>query len=251
MSNQLHVVNPSAGRRSIGAFEHLSDCRQKWGRNIGIPRHRHAEGYAALVLSGGFQECGNRGRFNVGPGDLLLHGAFDTHLDHVFIVGAEVLHLRLPGLNPIPHSFARVRDPDLIVRTAETDPISAMDILCEQMSPVAHVPEDWPDLLVAALNEDPNRRPEDWAEMHGLDLQDVGQRFSRIYGVSLETFRSEIRAHKAFEQIVKGTDLLGKVLETSGFTTEIHLSRAIRSLTGATPKSWVERATLPYFEVTG
>ena len=44
-----------------------------------------------------FRECGNRGRFNVRPGDVLLHGAFDAHLDHIFVVGTEVLDLTLPG----------------------------------------------------------------------------------------------------------------------------------------------------------
>ncbi len=39
-----------------------------------LPRHRHANGYATVVLAGSFEEAGFAGRFAAKPGDVLLHG---------------------------------------------------------------------------------------------------------------------------------------------------------------------------------
>jgi AraC-like DNA-binding protein len=239
----MNIVDVRMGRRSIGVYEHISDGRQKWPAKTHVPRHRHTEAFASLVLSGGFQECGNRGRFNVGPGDVLMHGAFDSHLDRIFVVGAEVLNLTLPGLGAVAHSLGRVSDPDTIVKAAESDPVTAAGILCEQLVPAPNMLQEWPDLLAADLLEDPNRRLDDWAEEHQLALETLSRGFSRAFGMTPVVFRSEARARKAFEQIVQGTEVLSKVLEASGFADQAHMSRAIRSLTGATPKSWLRRAS--------
>jgi hypothetical protein len=51
------------------------------GRTV-LPRHRHESGYLALVLSGGYEEAGDRGRFHVHAGNVVLHGAFEAHMDH-------------------------------------------------------------------------------------------------------------------------------------------------------------------------
>lgn len=239
----MNIVDIRMGRRSMGAYEHIANGRQKWRAGAHIPRHRHADAYAALVLSGGFQQCGNRGRFNVGPGDVLMHGAFDSHLDRIFVVGAEVLNLSLPGLGAIEPDLGRVSDPDEIARVAETDSVAAAAMLCERLTPAPNVLRDWPDLLAADLLEDPNRRLEDWAEQHQLALETLSRGFGRAFGITPVVFRSEARARRAFEQIVEGAEVLSKVLEASGFADQAHMSRAIRSLTGATPKSWLRRAS--------
>jgi AraC-like DNA-binding protein len=52
-------------------------------------------------------------------------------------------------------------------------------------------------------------------------------------------FRSDVRSQRAFEQIVEGTNVLSRVLEVSGYSDLPQLSRAVRNLTGASPKSWL------------
>jgi hypothetical protein len=37
-------------------FAHVSQGTDTWRGHCGIPRHRHAAAYAALVLSGGYEE---------------------------------------------------------------------------------------------------------------------------------------------------------------------------------------------------
>ncbi len=59
------------------------------------PRHRHASAYAALVLSGGYEECGTFGRYRVRPGQVLLHRRFDSHLNRFEPSGARLLNLPL------------------------------------------------------------------------------------------------------------------------------------------------------------
>lgn len=172
-----------------------------------------------------------------------MHGAFDAHLDRIFIVGAEILNLPLIGLGAIGYGLGHAHDPDVVARAAETDPVMARGLLLEQVVPTPIVPRDWPDLLAADLLEDPNRLLEDWADEHDLALETLSRGFSRAFGITPVLFRSEARARKAFEQIVEGTEVLSKVLAASGFADQAHMSRAIRSLTGATPKSWLRRAS--------
>jgi AraC-like DNA-binding protein len=242
MRKHIDLVDPRHGRVAMGSHTHIMDKSQKWRPSTNVPRHKHAEAYATVVLSGGFQECGSRGRIDAQAGDVLLHGAFDAHLDRIFVVGAETLNLKIPGLGAIAYETGKIYDVDQIAKAAETDPACAVDLLFEMMTPKSNAPHDWPDLLAADLIDDPNRRLDDWAESHGLSSETLSRGFGRVFGVTPAVFRSEVRSRKAFEQIVEGTSVLGKALEVSGFDDPAHLSRAIRSLTGATPRSWLLKA---------
>ena len=244
----MDIVDIKTDRRAIGPFFHTPDGQQKWRGGIHLPRHKHTEKYVSLILAGGLEECGSRGRIFAGAGDVLMHGAFDTHLDRIFVSGAEVLNLRLPGLGAIPYGFGRVRDPDLIAKCAETDLATAQGLLCEQTVPVYNVPRDWPDLLAADLLEDPNRRLEDWADAHRLTPETLSRGFSRVFGIAPREFRAQIRARRAFEQIVEGTEVLSKVLERSGYYDLAHMSRSVRELTGAAPNSWLNMTSFKRLE---
>src|SRR5262245_35105344 len=61
-----------------------------------MTRHRHVAAYATLVLSGGYEEAGDAGRFRVSEGDILIHAPFSAHRDAIFRTGAVVLDLPLP-----------------------------------------------------------------------------------------------------------------------------------------------------------
>ena len=48
-----------------------------------MDRHVHKRAYAALVLSGGYEEAGDSGRHRVQAGNVVLHEAFEAHLDRI------------------------------------------------------------------------------------------------------------------------------------------------------------------------
>jgi AraC-like DNA-binding protein len=189
------------------------------------------------------QECGSRGRFDLRPGDVLFHGAYETHLDRIFISGVEVLNLRLPSLGFVESEFGQVSDLEEIVRAAEINTGSAIELLQEKTIHSKPAPRDWPDLLAQDLCENPNRKLGDWAEAHDLSAETLSRGFCQVFGVTPAVFRSESRTRKAFQQIVEGTSALGKALEVSGFADAPQMSRAVRALTGATPKAWLVRAS--------
>ena len=243
MARKVDIVDTKTGRQLMGPYSHHADKRQHWGGSTHIPRHRHTKSYAQLILTGGHHEYGSRGRITARPGDVLMHGAFDAHLNHIFVAGTEVLNLRVPGLVPTGQGFGRVGDPDTIVRAAEIDQAAAVALLQKQLIPQRSIPQDWPDLLAADILEDPNRRLDDWAEAHNFALETLSRGFGRVFGITPATFRAEVRSRKAFEQIVKGTNLLGQIMKSAGFADQAHMSRAIRSLTGSTPRSWLQRAS--------
>src|SRR5689334_25076675 len=82
-----------------------------------LRRHVHRRGYAALVLSGGYEEAGDFGRFRVEPGQVVLHDAFEGHLDRFPASGAVILNLPLPSGAP-EGGPRRVEAPDRIVQLA-------------------------------------------------------------------------------------------------------------------------------------
>jgi AraC-like DNA-binding protein len=243
MRRVVEVIDIQAGRLAVGQYKHSPNARKKISGSTYIPRHRHTEAFASIVLAGGLQECGSRGRFDLRPGAVLIHGAFETHLDRIFVAGAEILNLRLPALGFVSNEFGQVMDADEIVRAAENDAASAIALLQEKMVVCENPPKDWQDLLARDICDDPNRKLGDWAEAHNLSLETLSRGFGQVFGVTPAVFRSESRTRKAFQQIVEGTSALGKALEVSGFADAPQMSRAVRALTGATPKAWLFQAT--------
>ncbi len=60
-------------------------------------RHSHEHAYAAIVLSGGYEEAGDHGRFKVQAGDVVLHERFEAHINRFSASGATVLNLPSPN----------------------------------------------------------------------------------------------------------------------------------------------------------
>jgi AraC-like DNA-binding protein len=213
---------------------HGHECR---GSRVYIPRHVHDRPYAALVLAGSYEECGNRGRFRVGPGDVLLHDAFDAHLNRFQNGGARIFSLATEA-RPSGISIARVADPDDIVRVAERDPMEANLLLLAELRrrPVVHY--DWPDILADDLIGDPGWRLDEWARKRSLAPSTVSRGFRKIFGTTPAAFRLGARARRAFRMIT-GSDLpFAAIAAATAFADQAHMARAIRALTGATPGSW-------------
>jgi hypothetical protein len=97
----------------------IAQGSETWSARCSIPRHRHEWAYAAVVLSGGYEESGSFGRYRVRSGHVLLHRAFDAHVDRFESSGARILNLLLN--EPPAFGVGVVADPDTIARLAEKD----------------------------------------------------------------------------------------------------------------------------------
>jgi AraC-like DNA-binding protein len=224
-------------RQILMDFAHVTNGREDWAADRTLPRHRHLHAYAALVLTGGYEECGSRGRFRVGPGDVLLHDAFDAHLNRFRGTGAQVLNLVIES-STANFTLARVSDPDTIARTAERDAPAAAIQLRSQLCELKSVARDWMDLLAFDLLDDPNRRLDEWAARHDLASETLSRGFAKVFGVTPATFRSEARSRRALAMITDGGAPLAAVAAETGFADQSHMSRAVRSLTGLPPFAW-------------
>ncbi len=203
-----------------------------------LGRHVHDEPYATLVLSGGYEEAGDQGRFHVEPGDVVFHDPFEAHLDRFPSTGAEVLNLRLPTRRGYTPGLARVADPDLVARLAQRSPRAALAELLAAAIPRTPPPSDWPDELAATLLRNPSLRLSVWAEKHRLAPWTVTRGFAQLFGVSPEAFRARVRARRALRSIESTQQPLAAVAANLGFSDQPHMTRSIRQLTGKAPTAW-------------
>jgi len=201
-----------------------------------LARHRHDDGFAAVVLSGGYVEAGDTGRHRVTAGDVILHRAFESHLDEIDRRGAQVLVLPLPfGLGATTRG--RVADPDQMTRLAAVDAQAAAEALAEGFEPMAARPseEDWPDLLARRLLADPGLSISLWAQTEGLHPGSVSRGFQQQFGVTAAAFRATARAHRALAALDDAAVSLAQVADDCGFADQAHMTRAILRMTGSTP----------------
>ena len=209
-----------------------------------MARHRHREAYAALVLSGGYVEAGDRGRFHARPGQVLIHGPWESHMDAFSGLGARVLNLPLTA--PVGFGAGAVADPDAVVRAAERDLVEAEILLRETMRPLDVALDDWPDLLAGALRRDPDTALELWARTVGLAPATVSRGFRQAFGTSPRRSRADQRALKAAEALVTRADSLAALAADLGFVDQAHMTRAVAALTGHAPgrlrSSWYNPA---------
>jgi len=198
-----------------------------------MPRHRHVEGYAALVLEGGYVEAGDRGRIRVEPGHVVIHGAYEAHQDHFTRAGAVVLNLPLVG--NLDAFTGVVKDADAIAREAERDILGAAALLKETLRPMNVQLTDWPDRLAAALASQREFNIEDWADQMGLAPPSISRGFRLAYGVSPKRFRLEQRTLRALRKLQTWRGTLAGLAADVGFADQAHLTRAVLAMTGVAP----------------
>lgn len=202
-------------------------------------RHCHDDPFVAVVLSGGYQEAGDEGRWNVRPGDVLIHHAFESHLDRFDQRGAEVLVLPVPrALSRAQTMRGRVTDADLLVRLAERDLGEAQASLAEQFAASAAAPLDWPDALAADLRAMRDIPLGQWAEQAGVRPETLSRGFRLAYGCTPKAYRASARARAAVS-VLRGTDTpFAAVAQQLGYADQAHMTRAVTMLTGLTPGGW-------------
>lgn len=200
-----------------------------------VARHHHIAPYAAVVLRGGYLEAGDGGRFQAGAGDVLVHDAFDAHQDQFGSTGADILNVPLtapPGVR-----YARISDPDGLVRAVRRDPIEAAALLIEQLLAGGGPMNDWPDLLAEDLRRDRVGSLAGWAAVHGLAPSSVSRGFRLAYGVSPQRYRSDHRAARAARAIRAAGESLAAIAADSGFADQPHMNRTVKRAFGYSPSS--------------
>lgn len=200
-----------------------------------LARHQHAHGFAAVVLAGRYAEAGDTGCHRVGPGDVLIHQPFESHLDRFDARGAEVLVVPLarPWTGPLLGTLA---DCDAIVRAAERDATHAVGLIAQTLEARASVAGDWPDLLARALVDDPALPLQAWAASRGLHSGSLSRGFGEVFGIAPARFRLVARTHRALRALRHTRMSLGDVAQACGFADQAHMTRAVRALTAASPR---------------
>ena len=219
------------------AFAQAPLGRQHHPANQRLTRHCHDSAFATVVLEGGYLEAGDEGRRTVGPGDVLVHHAYESHLDSFSKRGAQVLILPIASRFAAP-LFGRVTDPDALVHIARHSPRDAWFALTADMQACEQQHMDWPDLLAEQLRHDPGLSLQQWAESYGLRPETVSRGFQLAYGSSPKAFRAAVRARAAFKCIRESRQPLVDIAATLGYADQAHMSRAVKALTGHMPRTW-------------
>jgi AraC-like DNA-binding protein len=203
---------------------------------MALPRHRHAAGYANVVLAGSFEEASFAGRFVASAGDVLLHAPFDCHANWLNRRTLQVL--RLPWFNNSLEGRFRIPDPDKLVRLAERDLMAAVAQLQHDLIPIPQQELHWTERLAQALRFEKVPRLEAWADSEHLTPETISRGFHRAFGVTPQVFRIESRARRAWNLLLRSPSPLTSIAHELGFADQAHLSRTISALTGAAPTYW-------------
>ena len=217
---------------------------RKWQtiRTSALGRHVHKHAYAALVLSGCYEEAGDLGCLQVRAGDVVLHDGFEAHLDRFSASGAKVLNVSLPARSEFQPGLGRIDDPDSIVRMAEKNEAEAAVQLLSLTE--IHEPEcrDWPDELAADLLHHPSLSLSRWSEMRGVAPWTLSRGFAQVFDISPSAFRVRARTRHAWKAIRSTNAPLAHIAVDCGFADQSHMTRSIKSMTGRVPRAWRDAA---------
>lgn len=205
-------------------------------------RHCHDDAFVAVVLEGGYQEAGDEGRWNVRPGDALIHHAYESHLDRFEARGARVLVLDLPArLAATTIVRGHVADPDSLVRVAERDARAASALFGEMFAAAAPTALDWPDMLADDLRRLAPFALADWADDKGVRPETLSRGFRSAYGCTPKVYRADVRARAAFAAARLGGEPFVDIAHRLHFADQAHMTHAVAGLTGAPPGWWRRR----------
>ena len=220
-----------------------SQGRERHGAGDFLPRHVHEEAFATIVLSGGYVEAGDTGRHRAEPGDALIHGPYEFHLDHFDRGSTEVLVVPVEA-GGFSCAAGRLSDLDAIVRILEHDPAAAEEAIRGQLEPKPVSLPDWPDILAHDLSRDPALSLGEWADRHRLSAGSVSRGFGQVYGVTPAAYRLLQRTHRAIRAILGSEAPLAALAQNCGFADQAHMVRSVRHATGLTPRALRARGHL-------
>ena len=207
-------------------------------RTAVLRRHVHRRPYATLVLSGCYEEAGDLGRLQVGAGDVILHDAFEAHLDRFAASGAIVLNLSLSVQHAFRPGLARVEDPDLVVGVAEKSEADAAALILSSSKAMPSGFQDWPDELAADMLQNPFLDLSHWSRERGIAPWSVSRGFAQVFAVSPSAFRARARTRRAWRTI-RATDApLAVIASDCGFSDQSHMTRSVKNMTGKSPHAF-------------
>lgn len=222
-------------RRVTPGFETLRET-------FSMPRHRHLQPYATVVLAGCFEEAGYAGRIRATAGDVLIHPLLDCHANRRVAAGLELIRLDWPNGSAIAPGLYHLDEVDDVARTAERDVREAsallQHLLLMRRRPSPHRRNDWPDTLLLDLLRSAMIDIGSWAETSGLARETVSRGFAAAYGITASAMRAELRARSAWMRITNESESLCAIAADTGFADQAHMTRWIRRVTGATPAFW-------------
>jgi AraC-like DNA-binding protein len=244
--------NPSPAKRLLYHFTVPASAEEFQFRRIepgietlpssfSLPRHRHLQAYATVVLAGSFEESGYAGRICAAAGDVLIHPTLDCHANQMISAGVKLLRLHWPE-GGLFGGLYRLTDVDEIARIAERDVRAAAmfleSVVSKSLRQSPGIKNDWPDLLLSALVTNATKEIGTWAETNGLARETVSRGFTMAYDITPTVFRAEWRARSAWLRIARGSDCLSQIATETGFADQAHMTRWIRRITGAPPSAW-------------
>lgn len=212
-----------------------------------VPRHRHLDAYATLILDGAYEQASYAGRLRVAAGDVLVQPTLDCHANRMLSRGVRILRLPWPRDAGFGGVF-RIADADTIVKAAIEDIATASALLVSAvrgLAPRARFVDGIGDLLAADLAGDPSLAVGEWAERAGVARESATRGFTRLFGVPPARFGAELRARNAWLQTTASRDRLCEIAADAGFCDQAHMTRAIKRLTGDTPAQWRQSLARP------
>jgi AraC-like DNA-binding protein len=198
-----------------------------------MPTHRHARGYAALVLDGEYDEFSADGRFRCRAGILMVHPQWHAHGNTFGENGALVLNLPTPVVDGL--IAVRVSDPDAIARLATRSLEAAGHAAIEDADAHAPIsPAPWLAQLVRLMMREPDTEITDLAARCGVTAAHVSRASKRWFGMSPTAVRREGRLQSAISLLREGAPP-AEAAADSGFSDQPHLTRLLKQATGYTP----------------
>lgn len=197
-------------------------------------RHRHANGYAALVLSGNYEEVGDTGRWQIEAGDLVYHRPFEAH-SNTISRACSIVNIPIADNLELP-PVCRLDQPDELLRALTHEEKAVADCITVQNAKKP-ILSDWPDLLASDLRKSTVSLA-GWALQAGIRAETVSRGFRRAYGVSPARYAREARTRRAFSEIVSSERALAQIAFDNGFSDQSHLTRSVTAMTGKPPGFW-------------
>ncbi|WP_133500754.1 AraC family transcriptional regulator [Cognatilysobacter terrigena] len=199
----------------------------------GLPVHRHAGAYAALVSDGAHVEIGLDGPRRCEPGLIVVHPALQAHGNRFGRHGARVLNAPLVG-DVTPGVF---RAPSLIearavfVRAPER--VGLLLASCTRVDDAGIDLPNWQREFVERLRDDALSIGDITA---ALDIAPAhaSRAIAAAYGFSPQRLRREIRWQRALV-LLRSERPLAEVAIEAGFADQPHFTRTCREETGLAP----------------